>query len=132
MLWNLGSPNFEYDLQESPVYDVAPGRDPFGIANGLLNTGDSYRDVVVACQHGGPLSYAHGCVAVFRGYNDGTFNTTPHYFFVTDHEDENIAPKPCFVQVWDMNNDGLQDIVTSNNTADRISVLLQYPHNEEQ
>jgi hypothetical protein len=72
------------------------------------------------------------CVAVFRGYNDGTFNTTPHYFFVTDHEDENIAPKPCFVQVWDMNNDGLQDIVTSNNTADSISVLLQYPHNEEQ
>ena len=39
-------------------------------------------------------------------------------------------PKPCFVKVGDMNNDGLQDIVTSNNFSHTISVLLQQQDTE--
>ncbi len=67
------------------------------------------------------------------GYNDGTFNTTPHWFYVDDHGNRSsVHPKLCFVRVGDMNNDGLQDIVTSNNTSHTISVLLQIPYDDGQ
>jgi hypothetical protein len=132
-LHNQGSTEFRYQLDTNTVYRVEPGTDPFGLATGLLNVADSYVDFVAACQHGGPDNWGHGGVMVFRGYNDGTFNTTPHWFFVDDHINRSgVHPKPCFVKVGDMNNDGLQDIVTSNNTSHTISVLLQIPYDDEQ
>ncbi len=72
----------------------------------------------------------HGVVAVFRGFGDGTFNPTPHLFFVPEPGSEAERPKPCFVAVGDMNNDGWQDIVASNNLSHTISVLLQIPDTE--
>ena len=66
-------------------------------------------------------------VAVFRGFGDGTFNPTPHLFFVSEPGRDAERPKPCFVKVGDMNHDGFQDIVTSNFESHTISVLLQIP-----
>jgi hypothetical protein len=124
-----------YELPQ--LYDLEPGRDPFGVAVGHLNDGDAFLDFVAACQHGLP-NYTHGGVAVFRGLANprGTFNLAPSFFYVMDPNPVlDHRPKPCYVRVGDMNLDGKDDIVTANNGLDHgysISVLLQIPYNDEQ
>jgi len=102
-----------------PSYALFPSTDPYGVDVGKLNL-DGQRDIVVAAQHGEPCGGLHGGVAVYLGNADGTFQE-PAELFCVDPDD---PPKPCFVKIADMNQDTLNDIVTSNADSGKISVLI--------
>ncbi|MCG3126257.1 MAG: hypothetical protein CHACPFDD_01088 [Phycisphaerae bacterium] len=116
VLWGDNSEG-DFGLQET-VYDVDSGEDPYGIDTGKLNDGDTYLEIAVACAHG--FSSGHGGLIIFVGNGDGTFDE-PGYEFDVQPGGE---PKPCFVKIDDIDQDGHDDVVTSNNNSHRISVLI--------
>jgi len=105
-------------VNPSDSYLLSPAEDPYGVAIGKLNT-DSYRDIVIAVQHGAPCG-GHGGVVVYLGNSDGTFAQPPAMFCV----DPDDPPKPCFVKIADMNQDMLNDVITANTDAGKLSVLI--------
>lgn len=103
------------------LYELRGGKKPFGVDVGHLN-GDANEDIVVALSLGKPAG--HGGIAVFPGYINGTFRTTMDLAdFIFDVEPGG-TPKPCYVQIADMNHDGFPDVVTSNFRSDSVSVLI--------
>lgn len=116
-----GALNGQFQIQPT-VYELGVGelglRDSYGVATGLIDGGTKI-DIVVACQHGN--TFPHGGVAIFRGIGDGTFLEPPYNFEV---DEPGFTPKPCFVKVADLNDDGLSDIVTSNTESHRVGVLI--------
>ena len=88
------------------------------MAVGKFN-GNADNDFVVAIGQDAPCSPGGG-IAVFVGHGNGTFVETPYLVCV----DPGNEPKPQFVRIADLNQDGFNDIVTSNNNSDNISVLI--------
>ena len=79
---------------------------------------------MVALRQGEPAG-GHGGVAVFLGKGDGTFWwDTPVLFCVDYCGDPPVQVKPCFVEIVDLDQDGFNDIVSSNNNTHNISVLI--------
>lgn len=107
--------------RQDPRYSVLPGQRPFGMAVGKVNV-DAGNDIVVALATGGPCGIDGGGIAVFVGYGNGTFELPPYLFCV----EPGGSPKPCFVKIADMDQDGFNDVVTSNNSSNSnsISVLI--------
>jgi hypothetical protein len=73
-----------------------------------------------ACHPAAPCSPGGGII-VFVGYGDGTFVETPYFFYV---DDPGSCRDPYFVKVADMDQDGFNDLLTSNSGASSISVLI--------
>jgi FG-GAP-like repeat len=102
-------------------------RDAFGLDAGKIDL-DTKNDMVIACQHGrSGTDLEHGGVAIWQGKGNGNFHTedpsfvsAPRLFLV---EPAGASPKPRFVKIADMNDDGKNDLVTSNATGN-ISVLI--------
>jgi hypothetical protein len=119
------SANFGLDYP----YPLAEDTSPFGVDVGRINV-DPKNDIVVALAAEEPCDPGGG-IAVFVGYGDGTFRETPYLFCV----DPGNNPQPRFVKIADLDQDGFNDIVTSNNNSDNISVLINafdaIPHGGE-
>ena len=117
--WNNAYGRFDfndwYELQSGEQV----GHDPYGLAVGKINA-DTKEDIVVGIGHDAPCSPGGG-IGVFVGYGDGTFREPP-YLFCVDPDGE---PKPKFVKIADMDQDGFNDVVTSNHwDGHNISVLI--------
>lgn len=112
---------FDPDPNNHLVYPLQGSSQPFGIDVGRINP-DTKNDIVFALQRGDPCGGTHGGIAIAVGNGDGTFVHPPYKFCVDNTP--GATPKPCFVKIADMNQDGLNDIVTSNNVGHSISVLI--------
>lgn len=103
-----------------------------GIDTGNVNGGQNL-DLVVALRQDTVATEDpewHGAVAVLVGRSDGTFKTkSPQEAYIFSAWDPN-DPDPksvagtALVDVVDLNGDGLDDIVVTNNETDNISVLI--------
>lgn len=98
---------------------LTPGRDPYGVAIGRINP-DTKNDVVIALQHGAPCLPDHGGIAVLAGRGDGTFHETVWLFCTEPGAD----PKPCIVELADMDQDGFLDVVCTNTITGKLAVLI--------
>jgi len=116
--WDESLPNWEFMKDYEVKAGEQVGRGPWGVAVGKINA-DTKNDFVVAMGQDAPCSPGGG-IAVFVGYGDGTFREPPYLFCV----DPGNNPKPRFVKIADMDQDGFNDVVTSNNGTDNISVLI--------
>ncbi len=112
---NDSAASFEQGL----TVDLTPGRDPYGVAIGRINP-DTKNDVVIALQHGAPCLPDHGGIAVLAGRGDGTFHETLWLFCTEPGAD----PKPCIVELADMDQDGFLDIVCTNTVTGKLAVLI--------
>jgi len=122
VFWNDAFGNYtfkhEYMLR---LDDQLVGHDPFSVAVAKINA-DTKQDIVCTIGHDYPCAPGGG-IAVFVGNGDGTF-VEPPYLFCVDPIDTH-EPKPKFVEVVDMDQNGFLDVVTSNYyEGDNISVLL--------
>jgi hypothetical protein len=89
------------------------------VAVGKINA-DTRNGIVVALEKGAPCGTDGGGVAVFVGNADGTFVEPPYLFCV----DPGNQPRPKFVKIADMDQDGFNDLLTSNYGTHKISVLI--------
>ncbi|MCG3125473.1 MAG: hypothetical protein CHACPFDD_00296 [Phycisphaerae bacterium] len=114
----------------SPHYVALDGdtTDAMGLALNDLDR-DGRVVIALAAMHTSGLCYTqspdfgHGGIAVYVGNNDATFDEPPYYFCTRDPTN-NSSPKPCFVAIDDMDQDGLKDVVCSNTDDDQIAVLI--------
>ncbi|MCG3128758.1 MAG: hypothetical protein CHACPFDD_03649 [Phycisphaerae bacterium] len=125
VLWNDNSDG-SYEMHSTP-YEVTDGEDPYGVDCGKLNSGDTTLEIAVACAHG--FDDGHGGLIVFVGNGDGTFDEPGYEFDVQpgnepDPPYETYKPKPGRVKIEDIDQDGYNDVVTSNWNTHTISVLL--------
>jgi len=106
------------------VFDLDPGLYQLGgVATGRLNADTKIDFVLTVAGYvdpGPPYRHPSGII-VFVGYGDGTFVETPYFFHVDDPRN---GAKPKFAKIADMDQDGFNDVVTSNNGTHNISVLI--------
>jgi hypothetical protein len=119
VFWNDGFGLFAFDDDYEVRSGEQEGADTWGVAVGKLNP-DTANDIVVAIGHEAPCSPGGG-IAVFVGYGDGTFVEPPSLICVDPYGE----PKPKFVKIADLDQDGFNDVVTSNYwNGHNISVLI--------
>jgi hypothetical protein len=112
-----------------PGYPLTTLVSPFRLDLGKLSP-DQSNDVVIACREGRPPGGCQfidekGGVAVLTGKPDGTFHSTIRYFATeVSCQSPPRLPRPTFVRIGDLNNDGRNDIVAANNTSKSIGVLI--------
>lgn len=86
--------------------------------------GSGTNDVAIACRLGGPDG--NGGIAVCVGTSTSTTPSfqEPCYFFQVEPTAPDRRPQPKFVKIAKMNNDALNDLITSNEGSQAISVLI--------
>lgn len=101
------------------VWDLGNSDFTWGVSVGKINP-DTHRDIAVAVKScDGQGCPGDGVVAVL--VNDGNADFSNVHLFAVEPSG---SPEPHFVQVADLNQDGFNDLVTSNYATHNISVLI--------
>jgi hypothetical protein len=94
--------------------DLASGTGPLGISAGDLN-GDGWTDIAVA-------NSGADTVSVFRQYASSWTNT---YLSTSYRNDYSVDIRPTDIVVFDANNDGRNDIVSTNRGNNSVAFMTQ-------
>lgn len=114
-LGNASTGSFTFDH----AWDLGDADFSWGVSVGKINA-DTSRDIAVAVKScDGQGCPGDGVVAVL--VNDGNADFSNVYLFAVE---PNGSPGPHFVEVADLNQDGFNDLVTSNLSTHNISVLI--------
>ena len=96
-----------------------PYLNPYDVAVGDLN-GDGKADLAVTIED---QTHFNQGIAVVFGNGDGTFQANPVLWSTTNQNPAQDVPLPGYVQIADMNNDGIPDLVYSNSEFSTVGIL---------